>query len=75
MEQNQRPTVVIVQSQKSMGLAIILTLFFGPLGMLYSTIAGGIIMFIIGIPLVIFTLGIRLSHCLAYCSNMDYCSC
>lgn len=61
MEQNQNTTVVIIKSPKSMGLGILLTLLFGPLGMLYSTILGGIIMLVLGIPLVVFTFGIGLA--------------
>lgn len=52
--------IVIVAQPKSMAIAFILTLLFGPLGMLYSTIAGGIIMLIIYIPAVICTGGIGL---------------
>ena len=39
-------------NQKSVGLAIILTIFFGPFGMLYSTVSGAIIMFLVQIALV-----------------------
>ncbi|MEW7401323.1 hypothetical protein AB2S31_13830 [Elizabethkingia anophelis] len=52
--------VIIVQNQKSVGLAFILTFFFGPLGMLYSTVAGGIIMFILSIIIAIVTFGFGL---------------
>ena len=41
---------------KSMGVSILLTLFFGPFGMLYSTITGAFIMFIIDIFIVVFAL-------------------
>ena len=37
-------TVVVLPPQKSVGLAFILTFFFGPLGMLYSTVSGAMIM-------------------------------
>ena len=49
MEQNQPTSVVIIKSSKSVVLAIILSALVGPLGMLYSTIKGAIIMFIIGL--------------------------
>ena len=39
---------VLVLGQKSLGLALVLTFFFGPLGMLYSTVPGAIVTFIIG---------------------------
>lgn len=38
-------TVVIVNNKKSVGLAFILAFLFGPLGLLYVSIVGGIIMF------------------------------
>jgi hypothetical protein len=45
-EQQKAPQAVIVMLPKSVGLAILLTVLFGPLGMLYSTIWGAVIMFI-----------------------------
>ena len=39
------PQTIIVKSGKSVGIAILLSFLFGPLGMLYSTIVGGIVMF------------------------------
>jgi hypothetical protein len=39
------------------GIAILLTILFGPLGMLYSTIWGAVIMCVIGIPFVLITAG------------------
>jgi len=52
-------TIVIVE-RKSVGLAFLLTLFFGPLGMLYSTVAGAIIMLVISSVLAFFTVGLSL---------------
>ncbi len=43
-----------------MGISIALTLFFGPLGMFYSTILGAIVMIIIDIIVGIFTFGLGL---------------
>lgn len=57
---NENVNVVVTKSPKSMGISIALTLFFGPLGMFYSTIAGAIIMIIIDIIVGIFTFGIGL---------------
>lgn len=65
MEQNQttsqsnaqlKPQVVIAKSPKSTGIALILTFLFGPLGLLYASLLGGLIMLIVAIPVVIFTL-------------------
>ena len=57
---NLQPQTVVTTSTKSMGVAIILTVLFGPLGMLYSTIPGGIIMFIISSIVALLTAGIGL---------------
>jgi len=48
---------VIVVSQKNLGLSLILTIIFGPLGMLYSTIMGGIIMIIVSFIVMLLTFG------------------
>lgn len=47
MPVNPKPQVIVVQSLKSMGLGLVLTFFFGPLGMLYSTVVGSLIMMVI----------------------------
>ena len=47
-------TIIVAKPEKSVMAAFLLTLLFGPLGLLYASIAGGIIMII----LVPFTLGI-----------------
>jgi len=59
-ENTPRPTTTIVINQKSMGVALLLAFLFGPLGMLYSTITGAVIMFIISVPVVLFTAGFGL---------------
>lgn len=43
----QQPPVVIVRERKSVVLAVLLGLLFGPLGMLYSTVVGALIMLIV----------------------------
>ena len=48
---------IILMPQKSMGVTILLTILFGPLGMFYSTIIGGIVMLILSIIIGIVTLG------------------
>lgn len=55
-----KQTIVMVPPSKSVGLAILLSLFFGPLGMFYSTIAGAIVMLIMNLIAVFFTLGFGL---------------
>ena len=53
-------TVVNVGNQKSVVGAVLLALFFGPLGMLYATVPGGLIMFVINVLIAIPTLGLGL---------------
>lgn len=50
-------TVVVVSETRSVGVAILLTVLFGPLGMLYSTVAGALVMIAVSIVLAFFTLG------------------
>lgn len=50
-------TVVVVAETKSVGIAILLTVLFGPLGMLYSTVSGALIMIVLSLVLAVFTLG------------------
>jgi hypothetical protein len=59
-QSTQHTQHVIIRTQKSVGAALALTFFFGPLGMLYSTISGGIIMLIISGIVALFTLGFGL---------------
>ncbi|MCW5900015.1 MAG: hypothetical protein KIT10_12170 [Flavobacteriales bacterium] len=59
-ETTTKPTTTIVINQKSMGLALLLSFLFGPLGMLFATIAGAVVMFIIAVPVVLFTGGLGL---------------
>ena len=45
MSNNQQ--YVVMRSPKSIGIGLILTFFFGPIGLFYATISGAIIMLII----------------------------
>ena len=51
---------IVITSTKNTGLAVVLALFFGPIGLLYSSVVGAIVMFIVSIPVVIFTAGLGL---------------
>ncbi len=51
---------IVIASTKSVGVAIALAIFFGPLGMFYSTIAGAIVMFIVNVLAVFLTAGLGL---------------
>lgn len=53
-------SVVIFAEKKSMFLAVFLTLMFGPLGMLYVTVGGGIAMLVVSVLLGSLTFGIAL---------------
>ncbi len=63
-EQNQanpqQQTVIVVGKPKSVVVAFILTFLFGPLGLLYASVTGGIIMIILGGIIGVVTLGIGL---------------
>lgn len=61
MSDDNKPTQqIIVTSTKSVAISLILTFFFGALGMLYSTIWGAIIMMIISLIVGFVTLGMGL---------------
>lgn len=57
---NERPQRIILTSTKSVSITILLTVIFGPLGMLYSTIGGAIVMLIITAVVGPLTLGFGL---------------
>jgi len=45
---------------KSVGAALVLTFFFGPLGLLYSSVLGAVLLFVIGLIVGVLTLGFGL---------------
>lgn len=49
---------VIIKERKSIGLSLLLTILFGPLGMLYTTVSGAIIMFVVSLIVAIITFGL-----------------
>jgi len=51
---------VALSNKKNVGLALGLALFFGPLGMLYATVKGGLIMLPVSILGALFTAGFGL---------------
>jgi hypothetical protein len=57
---NQPGQVTVVTQTKNMGVAIILTVLFGPLGMFYSTIVGAVVMFILSAIVGLLTVGLGL---------------
>lgn len=56
----QQTTVIQVGSHKSVGGAVALAFFLGPLGMLYATVPGAFLMFFINVLVLIWTAGIGL---------------
>lgn len=52
-------TAALIQ-KKSMAVGVLLALFFGPLGLFYSSVPGGLILMLVGIPLAIVTGGLGL---------------
>lgn len=64
--QQQAPiqqNVIIMGNRKSVGTAFLLAFFFGPLGLLYASVIGGVVMFFISILLffVLFVIGSLIS--------------
>lgn len=53
-----RSRIVVLGGTKSMAAALLLSLFFGPLGLLYASVGGGILMLLISVPVMMVTLGI-----------------
>jgi hypothetical protein len=60
MNDTSQKQIIIVKSEKSVGLACALAFFFGPIGLLYSTPKGAIIMFFVNCFVGLFTLGFGL---------------
>lgn len=54
------PPLAYRPPSKSVGVAFLLTFLFGPLGMLYSTVTGGLVMLVISVILSVLTLGFSL---------------
>lgn len=58
VKEPQMVQVVVAKSEKSMGLAVVLAAIFGPLGLFYSSIIGGLIMLPVSVLVGVLTLGI-----------------
>ncbi len=54
------PQIVYVKTKKSVGVAVILALLFGPLGMFYATVTGAVVMIVVSLLVGIFTMGFGL---------------
>lgn len=61
MENSEKNVQIIVtRSTKSVGIGLLLTFIFGPIGMLYGTIWGGFIMMVVNLVIGIPTFGLGL---------------
>jgi|GEM_PF-2824207 len=58
--QQSAPAVVMLSPPQSVVTALVLTFFFGPLGMLYSTVLGAVVMIVAALVIGPLTLGIGL---------------
>ena len=58
VQQVQVNQVAVAAKPKSVGVAVLLAFLFGPLGMLYSTVAGALVLFAVNLLLMIPTAGI-----------------
>lgn len=56
----QEKTVILVKTEKSMGISIFLTIVFGPIGLFFASIVGGVAMCILSVIVGIATLGVGL---------------
>lgn len=68
----QQPQRIVVVPTKSVGLAIALGFVFGPLGLLYSTILGAVVMFFVNILIGVVTLGVGLFLTWPLCAVWAY---
>ena len=50
-------SIVVIRSRKSMGVALLLEFFFGPVGLLYASALGGVVMFVLSVIVGVLTLG------------------
>lgn len=60
IQQSAPQQIVFITKQKSVLVAFLLTFFFGPLGLLYASVIGGITLMVLGFIIGIMTLGIGL---------------
>jgi hypothetical protein len=71
-EPSSQPQRMVVVPTKNMGLAIILAFVFGPLGLLYSSVMGGVVMFFVNILVGVFTVGFGLLLTWPICAVWAY---
>ncbi len=52
--------IIVTRPTKSVGIGLLLTFLFGPIGMLYATVWGGLLMMVVNLVVGIATFGIGL---------------
>jgi len=57
---HQPPQVIIAVAPKNLGLAIALSFLFGPLGLLYASVMGAVVMFFVNLAAIFLTFGFGL---------------
>lgn len=56
----QQKSAIVVVPTKSVGLAVFLAVAFGPIGLLYTTVPGAIVMFLVSVVVGFVSLGLGL---------------
>lgn len=64
--------VVVVRAEKNPGTAALLGCLFGPIGLLYSTVKGAIVMFIVNALVGVLTVGLGLLFTWPVCGIWGY---
>ena len=72
MTDNPQPRVIVVQATKNPGTAALLGCLFGPIGLLYSTMTGAIVMFIVNLCVGLVTFGFGLILTWPICGIWGY---
>ena len=69
---NTPPQVIVVQATKNPGMAALLGCLFGPIGLLYSTTKGALIMFVVSFVVALVTAGFGLLFVWPICGVWGY---
>ena len=72
MPESQPPKIVIVRATKNPGTAALLGCLLGPIGLLYSTVTGAIVMFIVNLFVALVTFGFGLLFTWPICGIWGY---
>lgn len=67
MDRLNRPAIALAAPHKNVGLAVLLSLLLGPVGMFYSTVGGALVMMFFGGLFVAVTLGAGIIFVIPIC--------